>query len=92
MRSKLQAKHNHYDVIIIGGGIGGLMTAYALRKKAKVLLIEKGNPLSKRNCPIISGKNPVCMGCSPCAIMQGLGERELILTENISFPPNTAAG
>ncbi|HHU43026.1 MAG: FAD-dependent oxidoreductase [Bacillota bacterium] len=73
MRSKLQAKHNHYDVIIIGGGIGGLMTAYALRKKAKVLLIEKGNPLSKRNCPIISGKNPVCMGCSPCAIMQGLG-------------------
>ena len=41
MRSKLQAKHNHYDVIIIGGGIGGLMTAYALRKKAKVLLMKK---------------------------------------------------
>ncbi|MFW5780194.1 MAG: NAD(P)/FAD-dependent oxidoreductase [Bacillota bacterium] len=69
----MQAKYNHYDVIIIGGGIGGLMAAYTLQKKGKILLIEKGNPLVKRSCPIINGKSQVCVGCSPCAIMQGLG-------------------
>lgn len=69
----MQAKHNKYDVIIIGGGIGGIMAAYALRKKAKVLLIEKGYSLKKRNCPIVNKKSERCVGCSPCAIMQGMG-------------------
>lgn len=69
----MQAKQKHYDVIIIGGGIGGIMAAYTLRKNAKVLLIERGHSLKNRNCPIVSKKSQRCTGCSPCAIMQGMG-------------------
>ena len=38
----------HYDVAIIGGGIGGLMSAYELATKApgaKVVLFEKGHDI-----------------------------------------------
>ena len=40
-----------YDVIIVGAGPAGLFAAYELTKKKrniKVLLIEQGNPISKR--------------------------------------------
>ncbi len=69
----MQAKYKHYDIIIIGGGIGGLMAAYTLGKKSKVLLIEKGHPLKKRECPIVAKKTDKCIRCKPCAIMQGIG-------------------
>ncbi len=65
-----------YDVVIIGGGIGGLMCAYRLYEKnpnASILLIEKGKDLATRECPIISGKVPQCIKCKPCAIMEGIG-------------------
>lgn len=67
-------KSKSYDVIIIGGGIGGLMAAYRLSGSGKkILLIEKGRSLEDRNCPIISKKVERCIGCKPCAIMQGIG-------------------
>ena len=53
-----------YDVIIIGGGIGGLMAAYGLRKKAPALSIaiaEKGRTVEQRKCPAAGGK-----GCVYC--------------------------
>lgn len=37
---------NYYDIAIIGGGIGGLMTAYRITEKnpsASVCIIEKGH-------------------------------------------------
>lgn len=68
----MQAKHKHYDIVIIGGGIGGIMAAYTLKNKAKVLLIEKGYPLEKRACPLVTKKSERCLGCNPCAIMQGM--------------------
>ncbi len=37
------------DVIIIGGGIGGLMTAYRIKsldRSKKVIILEKGNTIS----------------------------------------------
>ena len=40
-----------YDVVIVGGGIGGLMTAYGLIKKSpflKIAVIEKGKELNER--------------------------------------------
>ena len=43
-----------YDVAIIGGGIGGLMTAYQIKKnqpQARVIILEKGFELEKRHCP-----------------------------------------
>ncbi len=65
----------HYDVAIIGGGIGGLMSAYELATKApgaKVVLFEKGHDIEKRACPIVTGKVPTCIKCPSCAIMEGL--------------------
>ena len=48
-----------YDVIIIGGGIGGLMAAYGLRKKNPALslaIAEKGRTVEQRKCPAAGGK------------------------------------
>ena len=66
---------NNYDVVIIGGGIGGLMCAYRLIEKdssKKVLILEKGKNLEDRACPIVQGKVKKCIMCKPCAIMEGM--------------------
>ena len=66
-------KFRHYDAVIIGGGIGGLMAAYRFSKTdQKVLLIEKGADLKDRRCPIVTGKTEKCVMCKPCSIMAGL--------------------
>lgn len=65
-----------YDIVIIGGGIGGLMTAYAAYEKnkdAKICIIDRGSPIDKRTCPIIAKKATKCVSCRSCGIMQGLG-------------------
>lgn len=67
---------NRYDVIIIGGGIGGLMTAHRITEKSpelRVCLVEQGNPLSRRRCPIITKQTDHCIRCKSCAIMEGMG-------------------
>ena len=64
-----------YDVAIIGGGIGGLMAAYRIfenNPSLSVCLIEKGNPIEKRVCPIVTKKVSACIKCKSCAIMEGL--------------------
>lgn len=69
------AKQNDYDVAIIGGGIGGLMTAHRLIEKKpvlKVIIFEKGHALKDRVCPIVAKKCSKCVKCNPCAIMRGM--------------------
>lgn len=65
----------NYDIIIVGAGASGVFLSYELTKldnNAKILMIDKGAPLEKRQCPIKSGaKN--CVKCSPCHIMNGYG-------------------
>ena len=64
-----------YDVVIIGGGIGGLMCAYRLVEKKSdlsVLILERGKSLEERSCPILAGKVKKCVKCKPCAIMEGM--------------------
>lgn len=75
-----------YDVIVIGAGPAGYFTCYELTLKlpeAKVLLIDKGHDIYKRNCPILQKKIEKCppalgrkgfAGCLPaCSITNGFG-------------------
>lgn len=65
----------HYDVAIVGGGIGGLMAAYRIgqqRPDLTVVILEKGEPLDRRNCPILAGNVQHCIHCPSCAIMEGM--------------------
>ena len=66
----------HYDIIIIGSGPGGIFTAYELTKLApnkRVAVFEAGNPLEKRRCPIDGERIRSCIHCPTCAIMNGFG-------------------
>lgn len=68
--------YNNYDIIIVGAGASGIFTAYELsilQSKAKVLIIEKGNTLEKRKCPIDGKKIKSCIHCKYCNIMNGYG-------------------
>lgn len=61
-----------YDVAIIGGGIGGLMAAYRLKRNdenLKIVITERGDKLEKRRCP--AGKNSPCIHCKNCSITSG---------------------
>ena len=64
----------NYDIVIIGAGIGGLMFAYQAAindPNNKILIIDKGNMLSERKCPIIENKTNICVKCKQCSIMSG---------------------
>lgn len=73
-----------YDVIIVGAGPCGYFAAYELNKlnpNLKILLADKGNEISKRNCPVLNHKLDKCPvnkegihTCSPaCSITNGFG-------------------
>lgn len=68
--------YKNYDIIIVGAGASGVFAAYeltSLGSKAKVLMIEKGNSLEKRKCPIDGKKIKACIHCKSCDIMNGYG-------------------
>lgn len=68
--------NNKYDVAIIGMGPGGIFAAYELIKRnpqLKIVMIEQGNDIYTRNCPIGKGKITKCINCNPCSIMRGFG-------------------
>lgn len=64
----------NYDHIIIGTGIGGLMYAYQTyinKPNDRILIIDKGQRLRDRKCPMIEGKVSTCIKCKQCSIMSG---------------------
>ncbi len=67
----------NYDVLVIGAGPGGIFTAYELTRgmetKLKVAVIEMGNPLNRRKCPIDGEKIKSCVRCKSCSVMSGFG-------------------
>ena len=66
----------NYDVAIIGCGISGIFAGYELTKlnpQLKVVMIEQGNDIFNRNCPIVSNKMRDCIRCKSCDIMRGFG-------------------
>lgn len=65
-----------YDVIIVGAGASGIYAAYELIQKntnINILILEKGNSLDKRICPIDGKKIKACIHCKLCNIMNGYG-------------------
>lgn len=75
-----------YDLIVVGAGPAGIFACYEMtlkRPQAKVLLIDKGHDIYKRNCPILEEKIKLCpppagkkdfAGCLPaCSITSGFG-------------------
>ncbi len=74
----------NYDVIVVGAGPAGIFFAYEMMlksNKTKVLLIDRGEDIYNRRCPILEGKLDKCpqnpkgvSGCYPaCAITSGFG-------------------
>lgn len=66
----------NYDVLFVGSGAAGVFAAYEFTKlntNKSVLVIDGGNDIYKRSCPITAGKVENCIGCKPCNIMQGFG-------------------
>ena len=73
-----------YDVIIVGAGPMGIFTAYELVNldpNKKVLLVDRGNDIYHRTCPILQKKVKQCpqdiygnSGCKPtCSMTGGFG-------------------
>lgn len=78
-----------YDVIIIGAGPGGIFCAYELmekRKDLKVLMIEKGRSIEKRNCP--KRITNQCVGCNPCSITTGFAGAGAFSDGKLSLSPD----
>ncbi len=65
---------SNYDVAIIGAGIAGICAAYELSDltNLRTVLIEKGNTLDLRKCPI-KDTTKKCFNCDKCSIMTGFG-------------------
>jgi len=62
-----------YDVIIVGGGPAGIFAALELAlDDLKILLIEGGRDIDKRQCPARDTGQP-CPPCSHCDLVCGLG-------------------
>ncbi len=64
-----------YNVAIIGAGPAGIFSALEiikLRPDWKIVLIEKGQKIEKRKCPIREG-SPKCVNCKRCGLLCGWG-------------------
>lgn len=69
-------KKTSYDIVIIGCGTAGIFAGYELNRLipgADILMLEQGNDIYHRNCPIVSKKVPSCIQCKSCDIMNGFG-------------------
>ncbi len=69
-------KKKSYDTIMIGCGTAGIFAGYELNKLSpgmSILMLEQGNDIYHRSCPIVDKKCESCISCSSCAIMNGFG-------------------
>jgi len=67
---------HRYDVAIIGAGPAGIFAALELTKlrpELKIAMVEAGQDIHHRECPISLGGITQCIHCMPCGIMRGFG-------------------
>lgn len=65
--------NERYDAIIVGAGPAGVFAAIELAERrpgSRVLVLERGRPISERSCP---ARERSCVNCPTCAIMTGWG-------------------
>ena len=65
-----------FDVAVIGGGPAAIFACWEFsvsHPELSVVMLEEGNPVDKRYCPLAAGKSDHCLRCAPCAIMRGFG-------------------
>ncbi|MDR3349614.1 MAG: NAD(P)/FAD-dependent oxidoreductase [Acidaminococcales bacterium] len=65
-----------YDAAIVGSGPAGIFAAYELARKfpqTKIILLEEGQDIYARSCPLAEKKVPACVLCPSCAVMHGFG-------------------
>lgn len=65
-----------YDAAIVGSGPAGIFAAYELTVKfpqIKVILLEEGQDIYTRSCPLAEKKVSACVFCPSCAVMRGFG-------------------
>lgn len=78
-----------YDLIIVGAGPSGIFTAYELNRiqpDKKILLIEQGKAIEKRNCP--KDKTKKCINCQPyCSITTGFSGAGAFSDGKLSLSP-----
>lgn len=65
-----------YDVAMIGGGPAAIYATYELVTKypgLRVAILEAGNDIYTRKCPIAEKKVTNCINCKSCDVMRGFG-------------------
>jgi len=70
---RMEPSPSRFDAIIVGAGPAGIFAALELvrRNGLRVLVLEKGPDIDKRDCPARS--TGVCAHCDPCDITCGWG-------------------
>ena len=75
VRCQFKGNLRMYNVAIIGAGPAGIFSALEIVKLKpdwKVILIEKGQKIEKRICPIRNGAQK-CVNCNKCGLLCGWG-------------------
>ena len=65
-----------YDTMILGCGEAGVFAGYELIRRnpgMKVLIVDQGQDIYHRSCPIVAGKVKECIHCKVCDTMCGFG-------------------
>ena len=65
-----------FDTAILGCGEAGIFAGYELARHApgmKILVVDQGQDIYHRSCPIVAGRVKECVNCPVCHTMCGFG-------------------